>query len=66
MFEPGDRVKWQRVNDGGTHCDGHGAVERVNNALEKVYVHWDGGKPGWSRMDEVELLDVVTRLGDLA
>ena len=67
-FNIDDRVQWQRLNERGFYEDdyGRGTVTAVDNALEKVWVCWDDGTRGWTYMDEVEHVDVITQLGDLA
>lgn len=65
-FNFNDRVCWIRLDDGGFYEEGNGTVTDVDNALEKVHVRWDNGKYGWCYMDEVQHVDVVTRLGEVA
>ena len=64
-FKLDDRVRWQKLDDGGFYAHGSGTVTDMDNALEKLYVRWDDGDHGWAYMDEIEHLDVVTRLGDV-
>ena len=66
IFKLDDRVLWRKLDDGGFYELGAGTVTDVNHALEKLHVRWDNGKHGWCYVDEIEPLDVITRLGELA
>jgi len=69
-FKIDDRVQWTNVNDGGTirviDGGGRGTVTEVDHALEKVYVRWDNGDHGWLYFEDMEHVDAVTRLGEVA
>ena len=66
-FDYDDRVKWVNLDDGGFYApDVIGTVTDVDHALEKAHIRWDNGNFGWAYWDELEHLDPITRLGDLA
>lgn len=66
VFKVGDRVTWTDVDDGGRSGNVRGVVATVEPDHNRVFVRWDYGEVMWLYPEDLKLVDVVTRLGEVA